>query len=180
MFRIALRSFLSALVALLAISCGGAPPAALEARDAPPPSEAIAAAHAALGADAVRADLPRGSAARIVGSRDQEEFGGPQYGFGWWMSLDGQLIALYRFEGDVAPTFGQHGETDREPVLQVFDLRANNIQQYDGFIAADPLARMAVFRESDHLWLLQHDSTTREDLTLRTADVEGDDNACMP
>ncbi len=185
MFRIALRSIPCALVAplaplaLLAISCGGAPPAALEAREAPPPPEAVAAARAPLGAEAVRADLPRSSATRIVSSRDEEEFGGPQYGFGWWMSLDGQLIALYRFEGDVTPTFGQHGEADREPLLEVFDLRTNNIQHYDEFIAADPRARMAVFRESDHLWLLQYDSTTREDLTVRFADVEGDGNACM-
>jgi hypothetical protein len=124
-------------------------------------------------------DLPEGARSRIVGTTDREELGGEQYGFGWWMSRDGQLVALYRWDGDAAPSFGQHGETESSPTLEVFDLRANNIQNYDELVAEDPLRRMAVFRESSHLWLLTDDSTERVDLTERFADPEGDANACM-
>jgi hypothetical protein len=38
---------------------------------------------------------------------------------------------------------------------------------------------MAIFRESSHLWLLKEDSTEREDLSVRFADPESDENACM-
>ncbi len=95
------------------------------------------------------------------------------------MSNDGKLVALYRWNGDTEPTFGLHGEADEPPTLEVFDLRTNNIQNYDDLIATDPLHRMAVFRESSHLWLLKADSTQRDDLAASVADLEDDQNACM-
>jgi len=174
-----MRTILHLTLLSFIVGCGGGPPPAPEERVTPPPAEATAAAVTPIGDGSSRGELPTAADGRIVGTTDREEFGGEQYGFGWWMTNDGNLVALYRFQGDEAPTFGQHGETENAPTLEVFDLRANNIQNYDELVTADPLNRMAVFRESSHLWLLKFDDTEREDLTIRFADPEGDENPCM-
>ncbi len=175
------RTIVSFSMALtLALSACGSEPHVV--REPPPPiaipDNAQLADPVALGDEATRGSLPPAAGFVLGPFEDGPTFADAQPGVAWWMSREGKLVAFYRFSQP--PTIAADGVTSRRPTLEVFDRRTGDIENYDELVAADPLGRMAVFRESSHLWLLDESSRQRVDLASRdSADVTADANACM-
>lgn len=132
-------------------------------------------------------DLPSPQTLSRVSGVNRRSFGGAHSGFAQWLSSNGRLVLLRRFlhdhdsDGQVSPTFGQHGEPiGDQPTLALFDLTSGTNEVFDEIIATDPGGQFAVLRKEHHLWLFDASSGGRLDLTASGADPNGDRNACLP
>ena len=106
-----------------------------------------------------------------------EPFGGTRWGFVEASSANGRLVVLRRFDGDVRPSFGHHGESDQEPQVTLFDLVTGKERTISEIIDIDATRRFLLLIANDALWLA--DAETGNFESLGGVDMESDGNQCL-
>jgi hypothetical protein len=149
------------LSALASFACAAAP--ATQGKK-PAPSVAVTSAPATPGQARARKPPP-GLA-----------FGGERWGFVEASSVNGRLVVLRRFQGSVAPTFHQHGESSVATDVAVFDTVHGIERAVEELIEIDSKRRWLLVLAKG---LLLGDSETGEFVELSGADQDADTNQCL-
>jgi hypothetical protein len=103
-------------------------------------------------------------------------FGGERWGFIEASSVNGRLVVLRRFQGNVAPTFHQHGESSVPTDVAVFDTVLGTERAIDELIEIDPKRRWLLVLAGN---LLLGDAESGEFVELAGADLQADENRCL-
>ena len=123
------------------------------------------------------AAAPAGQLRRVQGVTTAR-FGAGRYGFVEWMSADARLVALRTFGRP--PRVSHHGESGLKAQLELVDTTTGQREQPDDIVAEDPRGRYIVVRAGKQMWLIDSETGKRDDLAARGADLESDENACLP
>ncbi|MDC0716926.1 hypothetical protein [Nannocystis bainbridge] len=111
----------------------------------------------------------------IAGEPEVIELGERRPGELKWMSANARFVALYVYTDEESK---RKLGLDVPPLLMLHDTVAGTRRMIEEVVATDPRGRWAVALAGKHLWLLDGETGTLDDLAARGADLTGDRQRC--